>query len=154
MKTRILLLLLGLSASIGIYIMLTATDTHAARPQPGTVVTLDVYSGKPNPSWTLPKAAGDELARRVDALSVTAPDAPEFDGLGYRSVSAVTTADDGKQTAVTASRGVVTLEKAGQRRRLVDSGRAFELWLVNTGAGELKPELLKQVVASIKPAPR
>ena len=154
MKTRLLLLFLGLSAFIGIYIMLTATNTHAAKTEASAVVTLDVYSGKPNPSWPLAATTVDELAQRIDALSTKAADTPEFDGLGYRSVRAVMKTGDGNEVTVTASRGTISVDKAGQRHRFADSGRAFELWLVNTGSGQLKPELLQQVIGNIKAAPR
>jgi hypothetical protein len=52
--------------------------------QPITVRLL-VYSGRPDPEWTLDMQAADDLARRVrDAASGQSIHAPAEGGLGYR----------------------------------------------------------------------
>lgn len=156
MKTRILLSLAGLLAVIGTYVMTTATDTHAARGDSTATatVTLDVYSGKPNPSWQLSATHTAELELRLRALQPTTQEVKEFDGLGYRAVSVVIVRSEAARVEVTASRGMVTIRESGQTRRYTDTGSGLEAWLANTGADTVSPELLKQVNASIKSAAR
>lgn len=111
-------------------------------------VTLDVYSGRPNPIWSLSASMTAELVRRLGALTTSSADVADFDGLGYRAVQAELVGDP-KGTVVIASRGVVTLDQAGERFRYADPGRQFELWLVNTGADHLPSDLLQYVTKEI-----
>lgn len=111
-------------------------------------VTLDVYSGRPNPTWPLSASMTAELVRRLGALTTSSADVADFDGLGYRAVQAELIGGP-KGTVVTASRGVVTLDQAGERFRYTDPGRQFELWLVNTGADHLPSDLLQYVTKEI-----
>ena len=125
----------------------------AAATPAGAVVTLDVYSGRPNPSWPLSEALTAELRRRLDGMPASKPAGSEFDGLGYRAVSAELPASAGA-AVVTAARGVVTYEGGGERRAYADPGRQFELWLVRTGADHLPPDLLQYVEREVaKPQP-
>ena len=101
------------------------------------VVRLDVYSGRENPEWPLSAAQTEELLRRYDELPVVAEGPPPFDGLGYRSVSAVL--DGGGE--IVANRSMVT---RGAEKRL-DRGRTFEDWLVGTGAGHVSEALLARL---------
>ena len=117
------------------------------------VVTLDVFSGRPNPTWSLSEPVTAELLRRLQALDASKVDGPEFDGLGYRAVRAEFQGQ-AEGIVVTASRGIVTLEQAGQRFRYADVGRQFELWLVNTGAGHVTPDVLLYVTGEIGSKPR
>src|SRR5262245_49044670 len=48
-------------------------------------VELDVFSGRPNPVWTLSNADTAELERRLSALTKTSA-TTLFDGLGYRGL--------------------------------------------------------------------
>jgi hypothetical protein len=113
------------------------------------VVTLDVFSGRPNPTWPLAEGTTVEFLRRLHALDSSKAAPREFEDLGYRAVSAEF-ADETKGTVVVkASRGVVTLDRAGQRVHYLDSGRQFESWLVNTGAAHLTADILRYVTGEI-----
>lgn len=113
------------------------------------VVTLDVYSGRPNPTWPLAEGMTVEFLRRLHALDGSKAAPREFEDLGYRAVS-VELQDETKGTVVVkASRGIVTLNRAGQQFHYVDAGRQFELWLVNTGAAHLTPDTLRYVTGEI-----
>ena len=52
------------------------------------VVTLDVYSGRPNPTWPLAEGTTVEFLRRLHALDGSKAAPREFEDLGYRAVSA------------------------------------------------------------------
>jgi hypothetical protein len=94
------------------------------------LVTLDMFSGRPNPEWTLGPAEAAVFERRISALpSISAsnqPDAP----LGYRGF---TIREDGNEVRVFG--GQVTTK--GQV--LADRGRSLERWLLDSGRGSLDP---------------
>jgi hypothetical protein len=100
-------------------------------------VEIDLYSGRPNPSFTLPDAA--EFRRRLAGLPPLPPAAGQVrDGLGYRGVR-VTGAGIGA-TEVVVSGGIVEIrDAAGGVTRCADPGRAFERWLVEAGSGQVPP---------------
>ncbi|MGO4868994.1 MAG: hypothetical protein ACLPGW_00020 [Roseiarcus sp.] len=89
-----------------------------------------------------------ELFHRLDALGASDGEEREFDGLGYRSVSA-DFQEQGKPVRVSASGGVDTLDRSGQKRRYRDAGGQFEAWLVSTGANRLPPDIYKYVEGEI-----
>jgi hypothetical protein len=132
----------------GINVMATPSQKPAIKAS-NAVVTLDVYSGRPNPTWSLSGAVAAELLRRLQSLEASEVGPPEFDGLGYRAVRAELRAQAKTAAVVIASRGVVTVEQAGERFCFADTGRQFELWLVNTGTGEIPPEVLQYVTGEI-----
>jgi hypothetical protein len=113
------------------------------------VVTLDVYSGRPNPIWSMAEGVAGEFLRRLYALEGSTAAPRDFENLGYRAVRAEFQDETKGTVVVRASRGIVTLDRAGQRVHFLDAGRQFESWLVNTGAAHLTPELLRYVTGEI-----
>lgn len=110
-------------------------------------VEADVFSGRPNPRWTLDASAAGELARRLAGLPA-GPPAESFDGLGYRGL--VVTGLPGECAEVRVHEGRVRAECGGETRAWADAGRALERWLLATGEGRLEPatlELLRSQVA-------
>lgn len=148
-------IVLGLALVIAasrIYVM-GSPDNHISLSSPATV-TLDVYSGRTNPSWRLSPEAAVELVRRLRTLEPTATQPASDDDLGYRSVSVAFSDPSHNAVLVTASRGFVMMEErsatgdhAAVRKFFIDQGRGFEAWLVNTGKGtpEVPADLLKSV---------
>lgn len=154
MNARLVLAFLGCMILLGGYYAMNATDTSPAASIPATAnVTLEVYSGRPDPTWSLDDALIKTLRERVAALKAAAPDTPAYEGLGYRGIRVAMTGSDPLR-AVAASRGIVTVERGTEKLRLVDSGRAIELWLVRSGEKTLTPTLFKQVTDKIVAAPR
>ena len=102
-------------------------------------VEVELYSGRPNPQFTLPPAVAAELRRRLAALPPAAADAPgPRDGLGYRGLRIVGGAD---AAAVVVSAGSVEIEdRAGGVTRRADPGRGLERWLVEAAGGQLPPD--------------
>jgi hypothetical protein len=146
--------MLGCIILFGGYYAMNATETSsAATPQSTANVTLEIYSGRPDPTWALDDASLKTLRERVAALKATAPDTPVFEGLGYRGIRVAITAPDAL-SSVSVSRGIVTVERGSEKSRFVDSGRELELWLVKSGEKTLTPTLFKQVTDKIIAAPR
>jgi hypothetical protein len=132
----------------GIHVM-AAPNGRPAIKVSNAVVTLDVYSGRPNPTWTLSGAVAAELLARLQGLEASEVSTPEFDGLGYRAVRAELQEQAKCVAVLSAWRGVVTVEQAGQRFRYADTNRQFELWLVDSGTGHVPPEVLQYVAGQI-----
>jgi hypothetical protein len=135
----------------GVQAMAADADQTSAKISSATV-TLDVYSGRPNPSWTLSDAVTGELLAKLQALAPIEREVAEFDGLGYRAVRAELR-QDGAKIVVSAARGVVTCERGGRQLHYADTGRQFELWLVNTGSGHAPPDVLRYVAGEIAAKP-
>ncbi len=133
---------------------MNATETSSAStPQSAANVTVEVYSGRPDPTWALDDASLKALRERVNALKAAAPDTPAFEGLGYRGIRVAMPGADALRS-VSVSRGIVTIERGTEKSRFVDSGRELELWLVKSGEKTLTPTLFKQVTDKISAAPR
>ena len=50
-------------------------------------VTVDLFSGRPNPSWIVNDARGDELLKRIAAeKQVISKPLNGYDGLGFRGI--------------------------------------------------------------------
>ena len=96
----------------------------------GVEVTLDVFSGRPNPSWILSGDDVTELARRLTGLAPSDKPAAE-DDLGYRGFR-ITNADrkPGLPFDVIVANGVVTIHDQSGDHRFVDS-TGIERWLVD-----------------------
>jgi len=137
----------------GIHLMPASGETLLPKASTA-VVTLDVFSGRPNPTWALSEQRTAELLHRLQALEPTKVETPEFDGLGYRAVRVELQQPGNGAAVVTAARGLVTLDRADERVRYTDAGRQFELWLVNTGSDQLPPDLLRYVTGEIASKPR
>jgi hypothetical protein len=105
------------------------------------IVTLDVFSGRPNPTWTLTPAQTHELQSRIKSLSTALRTEPNVPDLGYRGVSV---SIRGKESAeVSAARGAVTVTQGGSVAKFQDTDRQLERWLVHTGEAQLSPDLLR-----------
>lgn len=48
------------------------------------LIELDIFSGRPNPSWTLDEGSSRRLAQLQEALAATAREIAELPALGYR----------------------------------------------------------------------
>jgi hypothetical protein len=106
-------------------------------------VVLDIFSGRPNPSWTVPLV---EVERWLTSLPASRRAGADEEGLGYRGL--VVTSDKqrvrvfngavkiGAATIDTAAIGPATLD---------DPGRRFETWLLAAGEKVIDPALWKSV---------
>ena len=105
-------------------------------------VEVDLFSGRPNPRFTLEPAQAAELLRRIAVLSPLDA-APEFpDNLGYRGLK-VHVDEDGPVAEIRISSGtVVVRERPDSQRVFLDQARALERWLVETGATSIEPEVM------------
>lgn len=154
MNARVVFAVFGCMILLGGYFAMNATDSSSATSaRPTANVTLEIYSGRPDPTWPLDDASLKALQQRVSALKGSAPDTPAYEGLGYRGIRVLMSGSD-QLREVFVSRGVVTVERGAEKSRFIDNGRELELWLVKSGEKTLTPTLFKQVTDKITAAPR
>ncbi|MBD2020140.1 hypothetical protein H6F43_08055 [Leptolyngbya sp. FACHB-36] len=114
-------------------------------------VEVDVFSGRPNPQWTLTPPEADQLIQRVQALPSESGEGDVKEGLGYRGLIVTKSGDRTENyTEISISNGLVIANKNGQLRRLVDQNRTLERWLFQTGKNRLENPLYQQIEQQIK----
>lgn len=114
-------------------------------------VEMDVYSGRPNPTWTLTKEEGEELTKRIAALP-QASTGSVSDALGYRGlVVTPSNSDAAGFNSMTLSRGIVVMERPQGEQKLLDAGRNVERWLFQTGRGHIDDGLFNATLPTIAP---
>jgi hypothetical protein len=106
-------------------------------------VELDIFSGMPNPTWTLTNAEADSFVKQLDALRRAS--ARELSGnLGYRGFIVQCTQGANTQL-IRIQNGTVHISKGGMNVYAYDEDRELERWLLNTGRPHLKNELFQIV---------
>jgi hypothetical protein len=101
------------------------------------VVELDIFSGRPNPTWTLSDTDRAHLLEQLARLP--AASAAEFDtNLGYRGFI-VRMANAAETSVVRIQRGKVDVSAAGRDLYSSDPKRGMERWLLRTGQPSLDP---------------
>jgi hypothetical protein len=106
------------------------------------IVTLEVFSGRPNPEWNLTPTQSAEFERRLAALpaGIAGPDEP----LGYRGFSV-----RGRAAPVRVFRGQVM----NGDQLLADPGRRLERWLLDSGRSSIDPGLAAHIDSEIAAGP-
>lgn len=112
---------------------------------PATVIA-DVFSGVPNPQWTV---AGDllvQLKLMLAQLSHYSGAVPDLPGLGYRGLIVHLSGGDGGGDALRIFDGVIV----GPHGMWADHGRMLERWLLETGVESTKADILKELLAGFR----
>lgn len=107
-------------------------------------LTVDVYSGLPNPTWCLTPVQAEELRARLEGLQPALAPESELPGLGYRGI--LCTSEEIGVGTLRVFRGVA-VGAAGPRQ---DPNRALERWLLDTAGAALSPELRALALAEIE----
>ena len=118
------------------------------------LVELDVFSGRPNPVWTLDKTFTENFFERISRLSPART--IQIDGpgqLGYQGFRITLTAssEQGSDSAIVFG-GKITLIRNRQRMYYDNQERQLEIWLLSTSAAANPPVeqgLLEELVADI-----
>jgi hypothetical protein len=124
------------SPSVGPAVTLPAGDS--------VTVSLGIYSGRPDPSWTLSWAEAAELRRLIDALPSGAGE-PVGGGLGYHGFTIAPADDGGDPLPVVAYHGEIAATGDGARPTWHDAGGSVERFLLLTGRRSLDPEEVRVV---------
>jgi hypothetical protein len=109
-------------------------------------VTLHIFSGRPDPAWTLAPAQDAELRQRLQALPVTRQPFDAPGGLGYSGFELLLPAADGQPAQrVSVWKGVMRVEADGEITVLADEDRGLERWLLDTAAEQVEDEVIEAV---------
>ena len=128
-------------------VSLTASpDPTPAGPADATRVTLGIYFGRPDPTWTLSGAEAAAVERAIEALPETAGTPPEG-GLGYHGFTVVR----GGRT-LAAYLGVVSAGGSGPQVLRPDPARTVERLLLELGRTQLTPAEIAEVERSLATA--
>jgi len=124
----------------------SASETDA--PGPGSAVgpvrvTLGIYSGRPDPAWTLTGAEAAALEAAFAALP-RAVGTPPVGGLGYHGFTI-----DRPGGTVMAYRGAVAQPGEGERAFLADPARTIERLLAETARPHVAGNALAEVERSL-----
>lgn len=106
---------------------------------PMAEVELDIFSGMPNPIWTLTDDEAESFASRLAALSPISAAEP-VNNLGYRGFLVQLTQGADVQS-VRIFRSVVEVSRNSTKSYVRDRDRALEWWLLSTG----KPHMTEDV---------
>ncbi|HEY5853553.1 MAG TPA: hypothetical protein VIW24_05735 [Aldersonia sp.] len=120
-------------------------------------ITLDVFSGRPNPTWSLSDAQARELIDRAAGRALAAPDSGP-DLLGFRGYIVSAVSDDGAEhaglpasfrlDAVPAER-LVAPEGLAARALTVDESVDASSWLLSTAGAAVEDDVLEYVREAI-----
>jgi hypothetical protein len=115
-------------------------------------VEIDIFSGMPNPHWTLSEADTATLLSKFSELPNAEP-SPRSDRLGYRGVGLIVRSAQGGASKVFVHNGVVETRDGPSVRFFGDPRRALERWLIDTGRSRLGPEVMKAIDADLQRQP-
>ena len=123
-----------------------AVDTHATAEgdslMPARIeVELDIFSGNPNPVWTLSEADRVIFLKKL-AMLPRASYRELSNNLGYRGFIAKVI-NETEETLVRIQNGTVQLSQNGTIVYYCDENRHLERWLLNSGEATLKSDLFK-----------
>lgn len=113
-------------------------------------VTLQVYSGRENPSWSLSEKQIDELLALLDNLPKAEP--RDFqDGLGYSGFQVVLTENTTEKThEIVAHKGHIFYKTAEADAYFTDRDRRLEIFLLKSGDSYLEDNLSKSIKDEIE----
>jgi hypothetical protein len=113
----------------------------------GTIITLDVFSGRPNPVWQLTEQQDSELGEKLSSAGTPTAQRPSgvFGGLGYRGFVISRSVDDPRgPMRFTVHEGILD-HGFGVPNQIDNIG--LESWLATT-AGTQVPDVVLQHVTS------
>jgi hypothetical protein len=103
-------------------------------------VEADLYSGRPNPAWSLTPEEVVTLVERVDGLA-PADEVELPDRLGYRGLRFRLQAQGREITSGDSFDGHLRVQDSAGPRHLADPGNEVERWLLATGRGKIEPQV-------------
>ncbi|HEX6901150.1 MAG TPA: hypothetical protein VF789_15605 [Thermoanaerobaculia bacterium] len=128
-------------------LLLHVSGGSGAPPEPAAV-ELDIFSGRPNPTW---KLSGEETSRFLGLLRELPSTEPGwFDaGLGYRGFAVSFQDAQGRETRVQIFKGIVKRSVGEFTEYFVDKDRKLERWVLKTGDSRLSPELYEMAAKEL-----
>lgn len=113
-------------------------------------IEADLFSGRPNPAWTLDAPQAAELASLLGRLRPASSAPAQAEGLGYRGlvVHGVESALPGC-SVLRVHRGNAVAECGAERRGFTDPERAVERWLAASARGHVDADLHRTITEQV-----
>lgn len=111
-------------------------------------VELDIFSGRPNPVWTLPESGVNSLFEKISKL----PPSPALklpSQLGYRGF-AIHLLENAQEVHIQVQNGTVLISREDVVSFFADPGRKLERWLLESGRNFIDEALVNIVEASLR----
>ena len=108
-------------------------------------VTLDIFSGRPNPGWELSQEQSSEFLKKISKLESKEnfhADSGKYSGLGYRGFLVEEENSAQKSRRFEVYNGIVNVVENNSSYALEDKGYSVESWLLQTAPNNLD-ELVK-----------
>ncbi len=112
-------------------------------------VMLSIFSGRPNPTWTLSAKNAEQLVTKINKLPKS-DSASSPDGLGYTGFQVELTDSESRKSKITAYKGLVVYNVNDTSYYFSDSGRSIEKLLIESGKSTLDRQLYQTVKAEIE----
>ena len=113
-------------------------------------VELDIFSGVPNPTWTLSAPEASDLYSRISRLAPTEAMGNRPENLGYRGfIVQITTASSATVQTIRAYHGIIEVVDSARTAYHLDPQRQIELWLLATAKPPLVDDLTAEIVKEI-----
>ena len=109
-------------------------------------VIADVFSGMPNPEWTIAGELLVQLKLMLEHLPAAAGALPEPPGLGYRGLILQFSPEEGISGPLRLFQGYVL----GPEGSWLDTDRGLERWLLQTGIRILNADILSELLRQIR----
>lgn len=126
----------------------TAEDAELLQP---SVVELDVFSGRENPTWTLVDEQTLALGQILAGLQQADQSTARFEGLGYRGFLVQLVAPESRAVSnLYAGSGMVEIESGGEKTVYLDPDHQVEKWLLESGKTYLEAGLYVSMLEEIQ----
>jgi hypothetical protein len=110
-------------------------------------VELNIFSGRPNPSWELSPQDASALEERLTGLTFTSQ-SPSGGGLGYRGfILSYPTPVAGLSTQINIFNGVIKISEGGHTTHYYDT-KGAEGWLIEQARKQGYGNILDQTIGS------
>ena len=123
-------------------------DAEATLESINTQVTLGIFSGRPDPTWTIDPVQETQLRQQINLLP---PTQEPFDNTiwlpsGYHGFTVRLPAADGQPSQlVEVYQGVVQVETEGRVVRMADEDWVVERWLLDTAGGHVEEDIIEAI---------
>jgi hypothetical protein len=112
-------------------------------------VTLDVFSGKPNPTWELSQEQQTEFMIKISGLEHT-EDIQKSSRLGYRGLIVEEKINPKVQRIIELNDGVIRIFEGKLASILKDKDSEIERWLLHTAPKIIDKDLLNSIEEKLK----
>src|SRR3954465_5056482 len=112
-------------------------------------VEVDIFSGMPNPHWTLSDADAATFLSKLSELQ-KGEARSRLDRLGYCGLELVVRAAQGADRKVFVHNGVVETSDGTTTSSLLDSQRSLERWLIGTGKEFLSHKVMEAINSDLQ----